>query len=233
MRGAGSYRGETGGAIVGHDPAFLSIGVRCAEMAGVLIIYIRKIDVKKYIYLSGLSMLLVCCMASAADNAKVDFTATISEASCEVTLPGGGTVAFGPIDPEALIGQSEKFSTPHTFNVHVKCTGLGPADFAPKLILAGEVNNATGAEAKKLFRTDAGSASKGFGVAIMPGATPDWVKILTNGSSTTITGDVTGAAGVDVPFVSAVACGTAADCAAGNLKAGSLAAAVTFTFAYK
>lgn len=96
------------------------------------------------------------------------------------------------------------------------CAEFGPADVKLALILSGDVINAVGAspEAKKLFLTAAKSASVGFGVAIMPGTTPDWTKILTNGATT---------------GVSAVACGTAAD----KLKGGSLAAAVTFAFSYK
>lgn len=188
---------------------------------------------KKYIHLSGLCLWFLCHAASAADNAKVDFTATISEGACTVTLPSGSTIDFQAIDPSALIGQNEKFSTSKDFKVNVKCTGLGPADAKPKLTLTGEVISDAGAsaEAKKLFRNDSSSDSKGFGVAIMPGSTPDWSKILTTNGTTLVTGDVF--AGTDVSFVSAVACGTTADCAAAKLGAGTLVAAVTFTFAYK
>lgn len=190
---------------------------------------------KKYIHLSGLGLLLACCMASAADHVTVNFTANISEGACTVTLPGSSAINFGTIDPATLIGANEQFATPTPFNVHVKCSGLGPADAVPKLTLTGEVISDTGAspDAKKLFRTDTGSASKGFGVAIMPGITPDWSKILTNSATTPVTGDFAGSSGVNVPFISAVACGTTADCGAAKLKAGSLAAAVTFTFVYK
>lgn len=200
-----------------------------------MIIYLRRMDVKKYIHLSALGMMLFCCVAAAANNAKVDFTATISEGACEVTLPGGSEINFDNIDPAGLIGQNEHFSSTQDFTVNVKCSGLGPGGAVPKLTLTGEVISDSGAsaEAKKLFRNDSGSVSKGFGVAIMPGSTADWSKILTANDTTPVSGDVSATAGVNVPFVSAVACGTTADCAATKLTAGALKAAVTFTFAYK
>lgn len=172
--------------------------------------------------------------AMATNTATLNFTATINQGNCDVTTTPATTLALGTVDPATLLGKNQQVTANKGFTVNLACSGLAPAGAAPKVTLSGAAM--TGAGNKKLFR-DSTSTSQGFGVAIAKVATattaPAWADLLGNGDSIPGLTLPAGGTPLNIQMAAAVACGSTADCAAASLQAGTLSAAVTFSFAYK
>ncbi|WP_329911561.1 fimbrial protein [Serratia quinivorans] len=169
----------------------------------------------------------------AANNAKLTFTATITPGTCDVATIPATTLPLGSVDPNQLSGKNQVITGTKPFTVNLACTGTGPAAAAPKVTLSGTAMTG-GTDSKKLFR-DTASTSAGFGVAIAPVATPTTAPVWTSLKGNADTLPVTvppGGSPAPIQMAAGVACGSTADCAVATLKAGTLTAGVTFTFAY-
>lgn len=179
----------------------------------------------------------------AANNSTVTFSATIDGGTCDFSVLSGTTgdaattaIALGNVDATPLIGTNQHTTAPTAFRLRSACKGMGPAvPGTPTVTLAGTSLGATVDGSKKLFRSS-GSTSSGLGIAVATGtgSTITWSNIKGAGDNipTTLTYSGTSTAhNNDINMLAAVACGTTTDCAAANLGAGTLTAAVTFTLA--
>lgn len=193
---------------------------------------------KKTVFLTALLFgFTLSAVTKAANNATLNFSADITQGTCDISFPMGTTgtnaIDLGSVDPAVLIGQSDKTTSAHAFTVRAACKGVAGTG-TPGIKLSGSPMTAGAA---KLFRDNAGTSSAGFGIAVAQGTgtSVTWANIKGNGDYLTFTNFDQGGASShnnDIAMQAAVACGGASECAAANLKAGTLKAAVTFAFAY-
>ncbi|HEH9401916.1 TPA: hypothetical protein SIA35_004003 [Aeromonas sobria] len=164
----------------------------------------------------------------AATTANTTISATINTATCDVTVDKA-TVIIPAIDGTAIVGQDKILTSHQDLNVSLTCSGVFGASANPKINVTGEKLTGTGlsTDGAKLYRGSA-STSKGFGIALTAKPTTGnstFTDIITVLPFTKVTTIQTKAMQV------AIGCGSAADCALANLTAGSLTAALTFTYA--
>ncbi|HEJ7885196.1 TPA: type 1 fimbrial protein [Serratia liquefaciens] len=193
---------------------------------------------KKTVFLMSLLLgFTFSAVTKAADNATLTFSANITQGTCDISFPAGTTSAnaidIGSVDPAVLIGQTDKTTSAHAFTVRAACQGVAGTG-TPGIKLTG--SPMTGGAAK-LFRDTTGTNSAGFGIAVAQGTGSSivWTNLKGNGDYLTFTNFDHGGASEhnnDIAMQAAVACGGATECAAANLKTGTLKAAVTFAFAY-
>ncbi|WP_061069012.1 fimbrial protein [Serratia liquefaciens] len=173
----------------------------------------------------------------AADSATLNFTGTIVAGTCDLTAPP--TVALGDVDPEPLVGGHWKYANLTSFQLTItNCVGVGGADLTPGIRMTGTPLTGPGVETVNKWVFKDGGDSTGFGVVLYSVAgTPDagtderanndWLDVPNYGKGTTLP-----SGGATVTLKVAVSCGRDGWCARQYLKAGSLNAALTFTFKY-
>lgn len=168
--------------------------------------------------------------AAASNIGTLDVTADIGAGNCTIEVTPT-TLNLGDIDPALLAGLDKKLvnNNHEEITITPKCTILGDGVKTPNVTLDGDPLGISG-EQKKLFRSTT-SHSTGFGVGIATiaatGTQPSWTDLKGKDDKVTIQ------PGATQRFSVAVGCGATADCSPGSLKAGDLAASVTFTFAYE
>lgn len=177
-----------------------------------------------------------------ADTGTLNFSGTIEAGTCNLSLDKP-TIDFGNVDPTPIVtggGWAAVKNTPFTITLS-GCQGVGDASKTPGVQIVGPLNQDTAIQSaggnKWLFKT--GGTSQGFGVVVYnttpasPGgneaANNEYINVPTFGQGTTLPG-----AGATIPLSAAVSGGRPGwiGTKGANLKAGTLTAAVTFTFSY-
>lgn len=199
----------------------------------------RKIFAKRHVFIVGLLSMLVCQPGANAVDGTLTFNGTITPGTCDLSV-SPSSIEFGSVDAASLIGGQWASAGTTPFTVKLSgCTGVGGGALTPGVKISGTLNDDPAIQAaggnKWLFKT--GGTSKGFGVVVYTSETPNLgSNEAENDQYIPVTGYAAGsslpAAGADVKLAAAVSTGRSAWSAAKNLQAGTLTAAVTFTFAY-
>lgn len=166
--------------------------------------------------------------AQAAVTASTTVSATINTATCDVGVDKA-TISIPAIDATALVGKDKVLTSHQDLQVTLTCNGVFGATASPKINVTGDKLAATGLspDGAKLYRGST-STSSGFGIALTekPGTGNSTFTNITNslafGKLTTMQ---------TKSMQVAIGCGNTTDCALDKLTAGSLNAALTFTYA--
>ncbi|WP_048797154.1 MULTISPECIES: fimbrial protein [Serratia] len=188
-----------------------------------------------------LATLLSAAPARAEEGVKsidINFTYTVVSGTCDVTVPGPLTLSPQGVTPNTawqLLGDTPVAVT-------LNCKGGGETGKTPAIMLAGTTAT-TGSATRQKYIVAGGTDNK-TGLGVVFGSKADTP--LTSGSAAGLAAFTSGRAYIDLKspgesmpvgasvyhLHAALACGDAADCAAGNIKPGIGKATVVITFEY-
>lgn len=156
----------------------------------------------------------------------IDFDGTLLAGTCDITSPP--TLDLGRhVDVSPILSNPNSWTTvaPSSFKVELSNCNGGGGTLTPRITITGTMSSDPGVSANSsLFKT--GGDSKGFGIVLTHNGNR-----LDKDSSIV----VKGTSGESVTLVAAISAGEKSWAGAKNqnMKAGTLTAAVTFSFAYR